>query len=85
MQQYALVGGSDLALRSLIIFAAAYAAMNLGAFAVVFRVGRNLAEFTGLGRSAPVTGVEMVVFLITLVGIPPSRGSSANSSSLVRR
>jgi NADH-quinone oxidoreductase subunit N len=68
------VGGSDLALRSLIVFAAAYAAMNLGAFAVVSRVGRNLAEFTGLGRSAPVTGAAMVIFLISLVGIPPLGG-----------
>ena len=36
--------------------------------------GRNLAEFTGLGRSAPVGGVAMVVFLISLVGIPPLAG-----------
>ena len=68
------VGGSDLALQSLIVFAAAYAAMNLGAFAVVARVGRNLRAFTGLGRSAPATGVAMVIFLISLVGIPPLAG-----------
>ncbi len=68
------VGRSDLAFQSLIVFAAAYAAMNLGAFAVVSRVGRDLGEFTGLGRSAPATGVAMVIFLISLVGIPPLAG-----------
>ena len=68
------VGGSDLALQSLIVFVAAYAAMNLGAFAVVSRVGRYRRDFTGLGRSAPATGVAMVIFLISLVGIPPLAG-----------
>ncbi|WP_240432486.1 NADH-quinone oxidoreductase subunit N [Rubrobacter indicoceani] len=68
------VGQGELALRSLIVFAAAYAAMNLGAFAVVLQVGRNLTDFTGLGRSAPLAGGAMVVFLISLVGIPPLGG-----------
>ena len=68
------LGGSELALRSLIVFAAACALMNPGAFAVVSRVGRELAEFTGLGRSAPVAGAAMEVFLISLVGIPPLGG-----------
>ena len=68
------VGQSDLALLSLIVFAAAYAAMNLGAFAVVARVGRDLRDFTGLGRSAPWTGGAMVIFLISLVGVPPLAG-----------
>lgn len=68
------VGQGGLALQSLIVFAAAYAAMNLGAFAVVLQVGRNLGKFTGLGRAAPAAGAAMVVFLISLVGIPPLGG-----------
>ena len=67
-------GQSDFALLSLVVFAAAYAAMNLGAFAVVARVGRNLRDFTGLGRAAPWTGGAMVIFLISLVGVPPLAG-----------
>lgn len=70
----AAVGRSDLALTSLAVFAAAYAAMNLGAFAIVARAGRDLGAFAGLGRAAPWTGVAMVVFLISLVGIPPLGG-----------
>ncbi len=68
------VGSSPLALVSLIVFSAAYAAMNLGAFAVSQQTGRQLAAFTGMGRKHPVMGVAMVVFLLSLVGIPPLAG-----------
>jgi NADH-quinone oxidoreductase subunit N len=70
----AAFGRSELALPSLAVFAAAYAAMNLGAFAVVAVAGRALRDFTGLGRSAPILGAAMVVFLVSLVGIPPVAG-----------
>ena len=65
------VGESGLALSSLVVFAAAYAAMNLGAFAVVVLAGRNLRDFAGLGRTNPVARAAMVNFLISLVGMPP--------------
>lgn len=68
------VGASELALPSLILFAAAYAAMNLGAFAVAAATGRTLNEFGGLGRARPLMGIAMVMFLLSLVGIPPLAG-----------
>ena len=68
------LGQSGLAISSLVVFAAAYAAMNLGAFAVVMVAGRSLRDFAGLGRSRPAAGVAMVIFLISLVGIPPLGG-----------
>ena len=68
------VGSSSLALPSIIVFAAAYAAMNLGAFAVTAATGRHLHDFNGLGRVQPLTGIAMVVFLLSLVGIPPFAG-----------
>lgn len=68
------VGSSKLALTSVILFAAAYAAMNLGAFAVTAATGRVLDAFRGLGRAKPVTAIAMVVFLLSLVGIPPLAG-----------
>jgi proton-translocating NADH-quinone oxidoreductase chain N len=70
----AAFGESGLALPSLVVFAAAYVAMNVGAFAVVALAGRDLRDFTGLGRARPVAGAAMVVFLISLVGIPPLAG-----------
>ena len=68
------LGRSDLATASLVVFAAAYAAMNLGTFAVVALVGRELEDFSGVGRSAVWLGAAMVVFLLSLVGIPPLAG-----------
>ncbi len=68
------LGRSDLAVGSLVVFAAAYAAMNLGAFAVVLQAGRTLDDLTGLGRSVPWLAVAMAVFLLSLVGIPPLAG-----------
>ncbi len=68
------VGTSPLALTSMIIFAAAYAAMNLGAFAVVMRTGRTLDAFSAVGRNNVAMGVAMVLFLLSLAGIPPLAG-----------
>jgi NADH-quinone oxidoreductase subunit N len=67
-------GASELALASLVVFAAAYTAMNLGAFAIVMLAGRDLRDFAGFGRSRPAAGAAMVVFLISLVGVPPLAG-----------
>jgi NADH-quinone oxidoreductase subunit N len=63
-----------LALQSLIIFSAAYAVMNIGAFAIVMQTGRTLEKFRGIGRQNPALGVAMVTFLLSLVGIPPLAG-----------
>ena len=68
------LGRSALAIQALVVFAAAYAAMNLGAFAVVARVGRDLAAYSGAGRAAPWTGGALVIFLLSLVGVPPLAG-----------
>ncbi len=68
------LGASPLAFESIIIFAAAYAVMNLGAFAVVMRTGRTLATFSGSGRKHVAMGIAMVVFLLSLAGIPPLAG-----------
>lgn len=68
------LGPGSLALPSVIVFSAAYVAMNLGAFAVIMVAGRSLDDFRGFGRAHPVSGVAMVVFLLSLTGIPPLFG-----------
>jgi len=68
------IGSSPLANRALIVFAAAYAAMNIGAFAVVLMAGREMDRIRGLGRTNPGLGVAMTVFLLSLAGIPPLFG-----------
>lgn len=68
------LGVSPLALPGLIVFGAAYVAMNLGAFAIVMAVGRNIEDFRGLARRAPLAAFAMVIFLLSLTGIPPLFG-----------
>ena len=58
----------------------AYTFMNLGAFACVAALQRRpgvtsqISTFAGLGRRAPLLGVAMTLFLLSLVGIPPTAG-----------
>ncbi len=68
------VGTNTLALQSVIVFGAAYVAMNLGAFAMVMVAGRSLDDFKGFGRRMPVASVAMVILLLSLAGIPPLFG-----------
>jgi len=70
----AFIGKSSLAIPSLIVFAAAYAAMNIGAFAVTLQTGEKLADFSGLIRKKPWLAIAMTVFLLSLIGIPPLFG-----------
>ena len=68
------LGVSPLAVPGIIALGAAYVAMNIGAFAIILSAGRTLEDIRGLGRSSPVAGVAMVVFLLSLTGIPPLFG-----------
>ncbi len=68
------VGTSSLALPSLILFGASYVAMNIGAFAIILYAGRNLDDLTGFGRRFPLKGLAMLIFLLSLTGIPPLFG-----------
>jgi len=68
------LGVSPLAVPGVIIMAAAYVAMNLGAFAIVLVAGRHLDDIRSFGRTHPIAGVAMVVFLLSLTGIPPLFG-----------
>jgi len=68
------LGASPLALPAVIVFGAAYVAMNLGAFAILMVAGRDLEDFRGFGRTQKAAGIAMVVFLLSLTGIPPLFG-----------
>jgi NADH-quinone oxidoreductase subunit N len=70
----AVVGSTQLALPSLLVFLAGYAATNVGAFAVVsaFPQRRSLASYRGLSRSRPWLAGSLLVVLLGLVGTPPT-------------
>ena len=62
------------AVQAVLIYAAAYAVMNLGAFFVIDLVGEDAKSFNGLFRSRPGLAVCMLVFMAALVGLPPFSG-----------
>ncbi len=70
----AVAGGTRLALPSMLIFLAGYAATNIGAFAVVAALPqrRELASYRGLSRSRPWLAGSLLVVLLGLVGTPPT-------------
>jgi NADH-quinone oxidoreductase subunit N len=61
-------------------YMAAYAAMNLGAFAVVSHFANageryvTLEDYEGLGRSSPLLAATLTIFLLSLIGIPMTGG-----------
>jgi len=63
-----------------IFYAASYAAMNIGAFAVVSHFGRigeryvNLEDYAGLGKRAPILAATLTIFLLSLLGLPATGG-----------
>jgi NADH-quinone oxidoreductase subunit N len=67
---------SDLALPALLFYVAAYAAMNLGAFAVVaeLRRARALSDYAGLARRHRGLAFALLVCLLSLIGVPPLGG-----------
>jgi NADH-quinone oxidoreductase subunit N len=81
----AYAGGEIQGLEGLLFYFAAYTFMNLGAFAVVAALQRrtgvtsSLDTFAGLGRREPVLGVLMTLFMLSLIGIPPTAGFFAKA------
>ena len=67
------------AMTAVVTYLVIYAAMNLGAFAVVIAVARKtrsgaIASYGGLFEYAPGLAVAMSLFLFSLAGIPPLGG-----------
>ncbi len=81
----AYAGGRLEGLEGLLYYCAAYAFMNLGAFAVIAALQKRpgvtsrLETFAGLGRREPLLGILMVLFLLSLTGIPPTAGFFAKA------
>ncbi len=61
-------------------YTAAYAAMNVGAFAVIAHFAGaderyvTLEDYAGLGRRSPLLAAILTIFLLSLIGIPMTGG-----------
>jgi NADH-quinone oxidoreductase subunit N len=80
---YALLGlaaGTPEGAAATIAYAFVYAFMTLGAFGIVVALGERGEELTayrGLAATAPATAALMLLFLLSLTGIPPTAGFAA--------
>jgi len=77
--------GESAGVSGVLFYSAAYALMNIGAFAFLTSVqGRpgatvQLADLAGLGRKHPLTALLAALFLLSLTGIPPTAGFFAKA------
>jgi NADH-quinone oxidoreductase subunit N len=67
------------AFEAVVVYLLIYAAMNMGAFAVVITLARktrsgDIASYGGLFEYAPGLTVLMTVFMVALAGVPPLAG-----------
>jgi NADH-quinone oxidoreductase subunit N len=83
---FVLVGvaaGNGQGIAGAMFYLVAYAAMIMGAFAVVVLVSRtgerrtSLQSYRGLGRTNPLLAALLALFLLSLAGIPPLAGFMA--------
>lgn len=82
---YLLIGvaaipyNSAAAIQAIQIYLFAYLFMNLGVFALVTALGTRLNSddiraYSGMFRRSPTIALAMVVFMLSLAGIPPTAG-----------
>jgi len=76
----ALTARSDVGTAAAMFYLAAYAFMNIGAFAVVSHLsGRGekfteIEDFKGLAQKQPFTAAMLTIFLLSLIGVPLTGG-----------
>jgi len=67
-------------IAAVMFYTATYAAMNVGAFAVISHISGEgeryvtLEDYEGLGRRSPLLAAILTIFLLSLIGIPITGG-----------
>jgi NADH-quinone oxidoreductase subunit N len=75
-----LIAGTPMGLTGVAIYLLIYTFTNLGAWAVIVAlrrrdvIGEHIDEMSGLFFKNPVAAVLMLIFLLSLAGIPPTAG-----------
>src|SRR5713226_5081404 len=75
-----LVAGNETGLQGMAFYLFVYAFMNTGAFAIVIilrrkgLIGDDLEDLNGLIQRSPGAAVLLLIFMLSLAGIPPTAG-----------
>src|SRR5262249_23095058 len=76
----ALTARSDGGTAAAMFYLAAYAFMNIGAFAVVSHLSgkgeryTSIDDFAGLAQKQPLTAAMLTIFMLSLIGVPLTGG-----------
>jgi NADH-quinone oxidoreductase subunit N len=76
----AFAAAPEVGISAAMFYTASYAAMNVGAFALVSHFANageryvTLDDYAGLGRRSPVLAASLTIFLLSLIGIPATGG-----------
>lgn len=76
----AFAAANQTGMTAAIFYTAAYAAMNVGAFAVVSHISStgeryvSIDDYAGLGRRSPLLAFTLTIFMLSLIGIPLTGG-----------
>jgi NADH-quinone oxidoreductase subunit N len=76
----AFAAGNDIGISAAVFYTAAYACMNVGAFAVISHFGSTgeryvtMDDYAGLGKRSPLLAFTLTIFLLSLIGIPATAG-----------
>ena len=76
----AVAARSGVGIAAAMFYLAAYAFMNIGAFAVVSHLSgrgeqyQNVDDFAGLAERQPLTAAMLTIFLLSLIGVPLTGG-----------
>jgi NADH-quinone oxidoreductase subunit N len=75
-----LIAGNDTGIKGVAVYVLVYTFMNLGAFLVVVAlrrkdlIGEDIEDLAGLVQKSPGYAALMLIFLLSLAGIPPTAG-----------
>jgi NADH-quinone oxidoreductase subunit N len=75
-----LIAGNDTGIKGIAVYIMVYTFMNLGAFLVLVAlrrkgiIGEDLEDIAGLMQKSPGYALLMLIFLLSLAGIPPTAG-----------
>ncbi len=75
-----LIAGNDTGIQGVAVYVLVYTFMNLGAFLVIVAlrrqniIGEDVEDLSGLMHRSPGYAVMMLIFLLSLAGIPPTAG-----------
>ncbi len=80
MVAFASASNRELGISAAMFYSAAYAAMNVGAFAVITQMAGSgerfsqIDDYSGLGKRSPALAAALTFFLLSLIGIPMTGG-----------